>query len=143
VVTSRTATTRFASEMEAERTPEGAGPAHGAHEVKETISKRETSAPVELVPVAASVFDDDFFRAPAARGEKSAEVDRVQGVQAERTREATHFSVPLHVQQEHAREVTNEVGDSSVRVSAFDTAASADHAEPDELDIPAFLRRGN
>jgi cell division protein FtsZ len=94
----------------------------------------ESNAPVELVPVPASVFDDDFFRVPGVRGEKSAE--------AERGREATHFSAAVRVQQEDIRSVTDDVGDSSARVPAFGSAAVA-AAEPDELDIPAFLRRGN
>ena len=143
VVTSRTAATRFASEMETEPTPEGAKPTGEMTEAKEPRSKVEASAPTELIPVPASVFDDDFFKAPMLRGEKAAEVDRAQMGPAERTRETTHFSTPLHVQQEHARDVMDEVGDSSVRVPAFGTVASVDHAEPDELDIPAFLRRGN
>jgi cell division protein FtsZ len=134
VVTPRPATMRFASEMEAEPVKEVALPLRAAHEAKEPIAKMESNAPVELVPVPASVFDDDFFRAPAARGEKAAE--------AERAREATHFSAPVRVQQEDIRTLTDDVGESSVRIPAFGSAAVA-AAEPDELDIPAFLRRGN
>jgi cell division protein FtsZ len=134
VVTPRPATMRFASEMEAEPVKEVALPLREANEVKEPIAKMESDAPVELVPVPASVFDDDFFRAPGVRREKAAE--------AERAREATHFSAPVRVQQEGIRSVTDDVGDSSVRVPAFGSAAVA-AAEPDELDIPAFLRRGN
>jgi cell division protein FtsZ len=141
VVTPRSAATRFASEIEMEP----AKSAHEANEVKEPFVKMEASAPVELVPVPASVFDDDFFRAPAARGERAAEVSRAEGGHVDRAREATHFSAPVRVQQEDVRGGTDEVGDSLVRVPAFGIAAvaPADHAEPDELDIPAFLRRGN
>ncbi|MBB5339432.1 cell division protein FtsZ [Tunturiibacter gelidoferens] len=139
VVTPRPASTRFASEMEPAR------PVHEANEVKEPVGKMEMSGPVELVPVPASVFDDDFFRAPAARGERAGEVNRSEGGQVDRAREATHFSAPVRVQQENVRGGTDEVGDSQVRVPAFGTVsvAPADQAEPDELDIPAFLRRGN
>jgi cell division protein FtsZ len=134
VVTPRPATMRFASEMEAEPVREVALPVREADVVKEPIAKVESSSPVELVPVPASVFDDDFFRAPGSHGEKAAEV--------ERAREATHFSAQVRVQQEDIHSTTDSVVDSSVRVPAFGNAAVA-AAEPDELDIPAFLRRGN
>ncbi|WP_353073756.1 cell division protein FtsZ [Tunturiibacter gelidiferens] len=139
VVTPRPASTRFASEMEPAR------PVHEANEVKEPVGKMEMSGPIELVPVPASVFDDDFFRAPGARGERAAEVNRPEGGQVDRARDVTHFSAPVRVQQEDVRGGTDEVADSQVRVPAFGSAsgASADQAEPDELDIPAFLRRGN
>jgi cell division protein FtsZ len=67
----------------------------------------------------------------------------------ERFREATHFSAPARVKEvkeEEVRGVTEEVFpvEASVRVPFVGgTAAAVDHAEPDELDIPAFLRRGN
>ncbi|MBB5317788.1 cell division protein FtsZ [Tunturibacter empetritectus] len=141
VVSPRPAGTRFASEMEPAK--ETARPVH-EHEVKEPVVKMETGASAELVPVPASVFDDDFFRAPAARGERAAEVNRVEVGHVERARD-THFSAPVRVQQEDVRSVTGDAGESSVRIPAFGSAAvaAADPAEPDELDIPAFLRRGN
>jgi cell division protein FtsZ len=73
------------------------------------------AAPVaqQLVPVPASVFDDDFFR--------SVTRDRASEI--------------------HPYEPRATVAEPA-RVSAF-AAASNDHAEADELDIPAFLRRGN
>jgi cell division protein FtsZ len=137
VVTSRPATMRFASEMEAEPVKEVALPLGETDEVKEPIAKMESNAAVELVPVPASVFDDDFFRAPGVRGEKVTEVGR-----SARASEAIHFPAQVRVQQEDIRTVTDGVGESSVRVPAFGSAAVA-AAEPDELDIPAFLRRGN
>jgi cell division protein FtsZ len=133
VTTPRPATMRFASEMEAETVREVVQPVRAAAEVKESIVRMEPSVEVELVPVPASVFDDDFFRAPAPRGEKV--------VEGEQAREATHYSAQVRVQQEDIRSVTDEV-DSSIRVQTFGSAAVA-AAEPDELDIPAFLRRGN
>jgi cell division protein FtsZ len=139
VVTPRPATMRFASEMEAEPVREVALPVREADVVKEPAAQMESSAQVELVPVPASVFDDDFFRAPAVRGEKAAEVARPEIGQLDR---ATHFSAQMRVQQEDNRSVTDEVGDSPARVPAFGSTAVA-AAEPDELDIPAFLRRGN
>ncbi|WP_433969214.1 hypothetical protein [Tunturiibacter gelidiferens] len=72
-------------------------------------------------------------------------MNRAEGGQVDRAREVTHFSAPVRVQPEDVRGGTDEVGDSLVRVPAFGSAAvaPADQAEPDELDIPAFLRRGN
>jgi cell division protein FtsZ len=142
VVSARPMGTRFASEMESAK--EEVRPVH------EPVVKMEAGASAELVPVPASVFDDDFFRAPGAHGangvraERAAETDRVEAGPVERARD-THFSAPMRVQQDDVRSVTGEVGDSSVRVPGFGSGvvAAADPAEPDELDIPAFLRRGN
>jgi cell division protein FtsZ len=116
---------RFASEPD----PEAAS--SPAEEKKEKGARAGSGASPELIPVKASVFDDDFFQAPA---ETIAEGD------------TTHFSGSSSVQQEEIRRVTEEVfpAETSVRVPSFEGAgAVADHTEPDELDIPAFLRRGN
>jgi len=148
VVSARPAGTRFASEMEPVK--ETGRPVH-EHEVKEPVVKMEAGASAELVPVPASVFDDDFFRAPGThgvRGERAAEVDRVEVGHVERARD-THFSASARVQPEDVRSVTGEAEDSSVRVPAFGGGAAvaaadpSNPSEPDELDIPAFLRRGN
>jgi cell division protein FtsZ len=89
----------------------------------------------ELIPVPASVFDDDFFQGPGRDEE-----DDLNGA-SERARDAGHFSVPARVQQqENVRVVMAEPADAAVRGTSFDAATSA---ESDELDIPAFLRRGN
>jgi cell division protein FtsZ len=60
--------------------------------------------------------------------------------------EVTHFSGAGHVQMEEVR-VTEEIFplETSVRLPTYGggVAAGVDQAEPDELDIPAFLRRGN
>jgi cell division protein FtsZ len=107
-------------------------------------------APVELLPVPASVFDDDFFKASQLREEPAevyAKLDRVETELPDRFREPTHFSPPAHVQPESLRRVADEspVAETSARVPSFSSAVAvpADHVEPDELDIPAFLRRGN
>jgi cell division protein FtsZ len=109
-----------------------------------------TVGPPELIPVPASVFDDDFFKASLLREETvdaGSKVDRVETELPERFREPTHFSPPVHVQHESSRRGTDEslVADPSTRVPSFGgvVAVPADHVEPDELDIPAFLRRGN
>jgi cell division protein FtsZ len=114
---------RFASEIEPEVTSSPAG------------EVRSASALPELIPVKASVFDDDFFQASSAR----------EGILAER--ETTHFSGGPRVQKEEIRSVTEEIFpvEASVRVSSHEgiVTETADAAVPDELDIPAFLRRGN
>ncbi|WP_158943038.1 cell division protein FtsZ [Granulicella sp. S190] len=142
VVTPRAGTTRFASEMETR--PEAAKPERESHEIKEPVVKREGGS-AELIPVPASVFDDDFFRTPAGRAERAAEADRAEAEPTDRAREATHFSALLHVQQEHVRAAAGDGAESSARVPASGSATvvPTGQAESDELDIPAFLRRGN
>ncbi|MGH9596972.1 MAG: cell division protein FtsZ, partial [Edaphobacter sp.] len=126
-VTTQRPAPRFASETETEQVSSPA--------------REEKGAPPELIPVKASVFDDDFFQASLGR----------EGVNTEenglRHRDSTHFSAPPRVQPEDVRIAAEEapVADPSVRVPSYGNAvgASAEAAEPDELDIPAFLRRGN
>jgi cell division protein FtsZ len=112
---------RFASEPELEVA------SSSLSEVKE----KPASASPELIPVKASVFDDDFFQRE----------ERIAG------REVTHFSASSHVQKEEICRMTEEVFpvEASARVPSYGGAvtAAADTAVPDELDIPAFLRRGN
>ena len=118
---------RFASETEAE-------PMSTTGEGREKSASAGPGAPPELVPVKASVFDDDFFRTSTSRAELAPGT------------EPTRCSSPVRVQQEEVSSVTEEVFplEASARVPSFGagTAAVA-HSEPDELDIPAFLRRGN
>jgi cell division protein FtsZ len=129
VSTPRAATPRFASEMEFEGAPVEA-PAVEAQRV-------ETRSSPELIPVPASVFDDDFFHSP--ENDENAEENGVSG----RPREANHFSAANRVQpQENVRVVATEAGDAGVRGAALSEAVMT-AAESDELDIPAFLRRGN
>jgi cell division protein FtsZ len=111
------------------------------------VADVKEKAPPELLPVPASVFDDDFFRHTApARGavDESADFERAETALPERFREPTHYSAPPRVQQEDVRKVTDVAftADTLVRGPSFGGTA-ADHSEPDELDIPAFLRRGN
>ncbi len=130
----------------AEKTVEAAGgkPASAAPTV-----------PTELVPVPASVFDDDFFKSPVPR---FADAPRMENEAGEAASER-HFSAVPDVQQMEMRGVpvqpqvmgnlspleTPVSFDPLVRAGTFTsaTAKETDRAEPDELDIPAFLRRGN
>ncbi|HUZ97128.1 MAG TPA: cell division protein FtsZ [Edaphobacter sp.] len=136
VSTSR-ATARFASESEFEAAPafrpEGSSP-EPYNEGQRPAGRAEASP--ELIPVPASVFDDDFFQ-----GSGHSEEADLDGT-SDRTRDAGHFSAPARVQQqENVRVVMAEPGETAVRGISFDAAGAS--AESDELDIPAFLRRGN
>jgi cell division protein FtsZ len=115
---------RFASETE---------PEIGSSPIAE-VKGKNASAPPELIPVKASVFDDDFFQASSAREAMNAE-------------EPTHFSAASLVQKGESCSITEEVFpvEASVRIPSFGGAGTAavDTGVPDELDIPAFLRRGN
>jgi cell division protein FtsZ len=109
-------------------------------EVKETAPAVETRAveviaSPELVPVAASVFDDDFFKSSAPREET------VVPTMPERYREPAHLGVVSSVHHDDLRSAAEPSGRAPVFGGAV--AVSVAQAEPDELDIPAFLRRGN
>jgi cell division protein FtsZ len=74
----------------------------------------------ELVPVAASVFDDDFFR--SANGRRRLEAEAAGAAVA----------VPRA-----------DAGVEGARVFAGASGGHAEQSESDELDIPAFLRRSH
>jgi cell division protein FtsZ len=83
-----------------------------AAEGADTAETHERESEPELVPVAASVFDDDFFRAAAAGRARTAPEPQMMAA-----------------------------ANSEVRLFAGASASAAEHGETDELDIPAFLRR--
>jgi cell division protein FtsZ len=84
--------------------------------------------------VPASVFDDDFFQ--------SSGHGRIAGAGDGGLKEASHFSAPIRVQQQESiRVLMAEPGDAVGQEGSFNAAGSP--GETDELDIPAFLRRGN
>jgi cell division protein FtsZ len=89
------------------------------------------------------VFDDDFFRPSRSRDEANIEEPKVP----ERYRETAHVSSVARVQSEDSWSGKGEltVADPVIRAAAFGgtVAAPVEQAEPDELDIPAFLRRSN
>ncbi|HEU4636026.1 MAG TPA: cell division protein FtsZ [Edaphobacter sp.] len=90
----------------------------------------------ELVPVPASVFDDDFFRTAPQRPVASPVME-----ESARVETGIHSSVYAG-QETPAAPVPGPEG--SVRSPfAAATVIQPDPSEPDELDIPAFLRRGN
>lgn len=107
-----------------------------AAEPKEIALAPETHAKApELVPVPASVFDDDFFQSPPVRAvpRPMEEAVRVEtGV-----RESAYFSTTENVQGE------GPTVDAAAGRVPFGAVAQPDPAESDELDIPAFLRRSH
>ena len=112
----------------AERADRG-GPISGAYH---PVAVSETKA--ELVPVPASVFDDDFFK----QGN-----DELRASQRGWTGEQASAPTAIHTKVYEARA---EVQRAEVRVPSFAGYAGEAHSgssEPNELDIPAFLRRGH
>ncbi len=135
VVTPRP-TPRFASEPELELS------SSPVIEGKEKTASGGHDAAPELVPVRASVFDDDFFRTSSTRDEMVFEGIRMEGGLHERG----PISGTGRVKDEEVRILTEDVFpvEAAARVPFGGTPeAAVNHAEPDELDIPAFLRRGN
>ncbi len=106
----------------------------------------------ELVPVAASVFDDDFFRAERVRGRREAaemaggvalatEPARVSEV-AEVREPAREFTFGGYATAGESRAVAHDYGaQEPAALFAGASGSVAEHPETDELDIPAFLRR--
>ena len=142
VNTTRPATPRFASEIVSEPVVPASASLIEAKETGAVVESKaaEVKAPQELVPVPASVFDDDFFRSSNARK------DAVETVFPERYREPAFVATGSRVQEEEVRSVAElPVAETSARAPMFggSVAVSVDHAEPDELDIPAFLRRSS
>ena len=137
---SRNAAPRFASEAEASVLNRSDFDAGAIAEEAVSPVRMEAAAPPELVPVPASVFDDAFFR-------NSPSLEEVEGGREEaysdRIREANHFSAPARAQVDNVRAAESGVADAVVRGPAFGGVAPAEETESDELDIPAFLRRGN
>jgi cell division protein FtsZ len=74
----------------------------------------------ELVPVAASVFDDDFFRTANARRESQLSSAAMEA-------EPVNVGVPAQ----------------EARMFAGAAASHVEQTDSDELDIPAFLRRSH
>ena len=107
--------------------------------------------PAELVPVQASVFDDDFFRVPRSRRVEMVDAPAESETIGARLTEATQRRVvpadasPMGAAHVQRIEEVPAVAEPVVRATAFGgaVASHADQGEPDELDIPAFLRRGN
>jgi cell division protein FtsZ len=131
------------------------------------VSRSETRPEPELRAVPASVFDDDFFRTPLPKRTEEAEPNRASSAfdtavfntaaaQVPSGREVRHEEKqetgrqetappPQRIQYAETRSIEYEPSAVPARVSSFAGANTAhlETGESDELDIPAFLRRGN
>jgi len=87
-----------------------------AEDAPEVAVAGDAARQPELVPVSASVFDDDFFRSSRAAREAEMKAGAMQAPAA---------------------------GLGEVLLYAGASATHAEHTDADELDIPAFLRRGH
>jgi cell division protein FtsZ len=98
----------------------------------------------QLVPVAASVFDDEFFRRSFAGSQPGHEEPSAEMASAGRTapvlaRIMDHHHPPAEAVESYTPD-SDEVP-RETRMFAGAAASHASHPETDELDIPAFLRR--
>ena len=123
----------------------GAG-SEPAEVVEHPLADSRPPAPVqELVPVPRSVFDDDFFQSSrriAAAEEAAAEIRPDTRMPSARGFDSPDTPRPLRVQFSEPMATEIGVADPIVRVPAF-SGVTSEPAESDELDIPAFLRRGH
>ena len=101
----------------------------------------EPPPPPELVPVPRSVFDDEFFRTSARESEAEPEAARTPSSRGFESPDAPR-PVRLQYQGEGARPGYG-VAEPVVREPAFSGVPSPEPPGSDELDIPAFLRRGH
>ena len=118
-------------------------------EINEPTSVPVTEPPAgaapELIAVPRSVFDDDFFRSPRRVAmEHDMPEERSTSTRAFDTAEPTR---PLRLHYADTQSPTEplrepQVAEPQVRVPAFSGASAHEPAQADELDIPAFLRRG-
>jgi len=106
-------------------------------EIKMDPDASVSEAAPKLVPVPASVFDDDFFRTSQSRATVAHSME-------DSVRLETGIREPAYSASAESVQNSSPLPDTSVR-SPFGgaTTTQADPSEPDELDIPAFLRRGH
>jgi cell division protein FtsZ len=101
-----------------------------------------TAETAELIPVPRSVFDDEFFKV-SARELLAPPIVAESRMPSARGFDSPDGSRPLRLSYDDAAHVSQPVvADPIVRVPAFSGAVVSEPAEADELDIPAFLRRG-
>jgi cell division protein FtsZ len=154
----KTSGARFASERAEEFDVKPAGsPSPAASPIEPLIVLPEApeerqygTAPVvdALIPVRASVFDDDFFRRPSEASTPNFEPSSPVRITEERMNLERDFRLSADVPvaaPKVAQSWESGVAEPMVRNPAFATAASVEvqQKESEELDIPAFLRRGH
>ena len=143
----RTRPKRLSSSLPAASADELAGGVAGLHAAEEAESRPTPDS--ELVPVSASVFDDEFFRngrirtrtmepdpsyhatVATAQHESEPEAENAGSLDDE-AREVPQFTFGGYAHSESTHEST---------LFAGATGGHAAHVQADELDIPAFLRR--
>ncbi len=154
-----TAVAANAPSPEAASTQMPAAQAPGTQDVQApgTQEKGRGSFPAELLPVPASVFDDDFFQSSrSGAGSKAGERPgsrtadpggdrRVMVDAGDPQMGGLHdYSNARHVQEEAPRgEIFHVRAAEPPPRSQEVSRVEAERGEPNELDIPAFLRRGN
>jgi cell division protein FtsZ len=120
---------------------------HGAYVPAASVEPKP-----ELVPVPASVFDDDFFRksndelrpAPEPRSwEAARETMRQTPRETEEIRESREAESSREFEAVGSQQKKTETHWPEARVPSFAGYAggSSSSSDEDELDIPAFLRR--
>jgi cell division protein FtsZ len=125
-------------------------PVHGAY----VPAAASVEPKPELIPVPASVFDDDFFRksndelrpSPEPRSWESAAASVVparepvrEPVREARQTERTHEPEPVSAEPE--KKIETQWPEARVPSFAGYAGGSSSSSDEDELDIPAFLRR--
>jgi cell division protein FtsZ len=112
-----------------------------------SASNPERAREPELIPVAASVFDDEFFRTPSRPRpavEPPAADARPFSFSNNILRTEARVADPLPTPEQPAAphfEAAESTGE--LRFFAGASATHAEQPETDELDIPAFLRRNH
>lgn len=109
----------------------------------------------ELVPVPASIFDDEFFRTPVPRRFDEVDLDQRSRISQPQTvagadgagesAAPVRYDVTPVPRVQYAESRIVESVENLPRVPSFTGAqsTSVETQEADELDIPAFLRRGH
>ena len=122
----------FAAECDADGDGNAATPAE-ISEAKDAGRHFERKPQPELIPVAASVFDDDFFRTTYGLHKSAGRNEAFMAAAAQ-----------VGIRREPDMPVSPEAGaGQGVRLFAGASASQAEHSDSDELDIPAFLRRSH
>ena len=126
-----------------------AGSGHPSEEQTLEASSQTAPHPPELVPVPRSVFDDDFFRSPRRMSFEPEILEADHRMPSARGFDSPDSTRPLRLQyhgagrEEVQRTFVAEpepLAEAALRVPS---ALPTEPAQADELDIPAFLRRGH
>ena len=122
------------------RRPEPETPRFASEAVEDDDEVAPPLKPEELRPVPASVFDDEFFRSTVR-----SVAERETEAEAEAAERYDDVSLSGTVQYERGEEQRMQETELAERNAAPPPRAPEpqNDPEPDELDIPAFLRRSS